>query len=145
MTTALQIVNGAAEHIGLRTAETDLEAFEFQSILDNMNDLLTEWADSGLTPAYVEVTNSTDTVNIERNAVAATKYALAMRIAPSFDRVITQALVINAANSKSRLEASQLHIGEVAYPDSLPIGSGNECSLTQLDRRFYPQNTKDNF
>ena len=35
MTTALQIVNGAAEHIGLRTAETDLEAFEFQSILEH--------------------------------------------------------------------------------------------------------------
>jgi hypothetical protein len=145
MTTVLQIVNGAAIKATIKTAEIDLEAFEFQQILDEMNDLLSEWADSGLTPAFVEVSNSTDTVNIDRNAVSAVKNALAIRIAPQFNKPITQGMVLNANDSKSRLEASQIVIGEVAYPDSLPTGSGNECARTEIERRFYTPNKKDNF
>jgi|TARA_R110000822_G_scaffold95314_9_gene218077 hypothetical protein len=145
MTTVLQIVNGAAIKATIKTAEIDLEAFEFQQILDEMNDLLSEWADSGLTPAFVEVSNSTDTVNIDRNAVSAVKNALAIRIAPQFSKPITQGMVLNANDSKSRLEASQIYIGEVAYPDSLPTGSGNECARTEIERRFYTPNKKDNF
>jgi hypothetical protein len=145
MTTVLQIVNGAAIKATIKTAEIDLEAFEFQQILDEMNDLLSEWADSGLTPAFVEVSNSTDSVNIDRNAVSAVKNALAIRIAPQFNKPITQGMVLNANDSKSRLEASQIYIGEVAYPDSLPTGSGNECARTEIERRFYTPNKKDNF
>ena len=145
MTTAQQIVDGAAVKATVKTAEIELEAFEFQQILDDMNDLLSEWADSGLTPAFTEVSNSTDTVNIDRNAVSAVKNALAIRIAPSFNKPITQGMVINASDSKSRLEASQIFIGEVAYPDTLPTGSGNDCADVSIDRRFFKQNTKDNF
>tara|TARA_R110000744_G_scaffold371735_1_gene482941 strand:- start:43 stop:480 length:438 start_codon:yes stop_codon:yes gene_type:complete len=145
MTTVLQIVNGAAEHVNVRTAETDLEAFEFQQILDNMNDLLSEWADSGLTPAFTEVSNSTDTVNIDRNAVAAVKYALAIRIAPAFTKVVTQALAKNAADSFQKLQASVVYIGRVAYPDTLPTGSGNDCFDGFDDDRFFPANSEVNF
>ena len=145
MTTALQIVDGAAEHIGVKTAEISLEAFEFQLILNNMNDLLEEWNESGLTPAFSSVENSTDTVDIPRAGVAAAKYELAIRIAPAFQKNISQALVLNAAKSLQRLEAAQVFIGQVAYPDTLPTGSGNDCADTAIDRRFFNQNTKENF
>jgi hypothetical protein len=145
MTTAQQIIDGAAVKASIKTAEIDLEAFEFQQILDEMNDMLSEWADSGLTPAFTEVTNSTDTVKIDRNAVSAVKNALAIRIAPSFGKIISQGMVLNANESRSRLEASQIFIGEVAYPDSLPTGSGNDCADSSISRRFYTQNKQDNF
>jgi hypothetical protein len=77
--------------------------------------------------------------------VSAVKNALAIRIAPQFSKPITQGMVLNANDSKSRLEASQIYIGEVAYPDSLPTGSGNECARTEIERRFYTPNKKDNF
>ena len=145
MTTAQQIIDGAAVKASIKTAEIDLEAFEFQQILDEMNDMLSEWADSGLTPSFSEVTNSSDTVNIDRNAVSAVKNALAIRIAPSFGKVISQGMVLIANESRSRLEASQIFIGEVAYPDSLPTGSGNDCADSSISRRFYTQNKQDNF
>ena len=145
MTTAQQIIDGAAVKATIKTAELDLEAFEAQQILDDMNDMLVEWADIGLTPTFSEVTNLTDTVDIDRNAVGAVKDALSIRIAPSFSKPITQGMVLNANASRSRLEASQIFIGEVAYPDTLPTGSGNDCSETSIDRRFFTQNTKDNF
>ena len=142
MTTALQIINGAAEEIGVKTAESALEPADYQVILDRMNDMLLEWSDLGLTPAYSEVFNSTDTVDVERSAVAAIKFNLAIRIAPAFDKLITQALAENARNTKQTLETSVVYIGEVAYPDTLPTGSGNDC-LT--DTRFFDQNKKENF
>ena len=145
MTTVLQIVNGATEKLGVKTAESALEAGDFQVVLDEMNDLLTEWADIGLTPAFVEVGNSTDTVSIDRNAVSAVKNALAIRIAPSFQRIVTPGLAEIARDSLSKLEASQVFIGEVAFPDTLPTGSGNTCADIFNDQRFFPSNQKENF
>lgn len=145
MTTVLQIVDGAAEKLGVKTAESALEAGDFQVIVDEMNDLLSEWSDIGLTPAFKEVTESTDTVDVDRNTVSAIKNALAVRMAPTFQRVITPALAEIARDSLARLEASTDFIGEIAYPDTLPTGSGNDCADVSVDRRFFKQNNKETF
>ena len=102
MTTAAQIVDGAAEEIGVKTAEIALEAADAQSILNRMNDMLLEWADSGLTPAFIEVFNLSDTVNVDRNAVAAVKFNLAIRCASAFQKVITQSLALSASSTDTR-------------------------------------------
>ena len=145
MTTVLEIVNGAAEKLGVKTAESALEASDFQLIVNEMNDLLSVWADKGLTPAFKEVTASTDTVDVDRNAVSAIKSALAIQIAPSFERIVTQALAMIARQSLADLEISTDFIGEIAYPDTLPTGSGNDCGDTAIDRRFFTQNKKETF
>ena len=145
MTTALQIINGAAEKIGVKEAESALESGDFQVILNEMNDLLSEWADLGLTPAFVDVSASTDIVAIDRNAVSAAKNNLAIRIAPSFERIVTQALAKIAGDSLRSLQASQIHIGAVAYPDTLPTGSGNNCSDIFTNDRFFSENKTENF
>jgi hypothetical protein len=142
MTTAAQLIEGAAEEIGVKTAESELEAEDYQMILDRLNDLGFEWADSGLTPAFIEVANRDDIVNIDNNARAAFKFTLAIRIAPAFERIVTPALAANADTALQRLQASVVFIGDVAYPDTLPEGSGNDC-LT--DTRFFPQNQKESF
>jgi len=145
MTTVAQIINGAAEEIGVKTAEINLEPADFQVILNRMNDMLLEWVDSGLVTSYTEVTNSTAVVDIERHAIAAIKYNLAIRCAPAFQKVITPALAALASDTLQRLEASSINIGEVAMPDTLPIGSGNDCVDSFFFNRFFPQNQKENF
>ena len=143
MTTALQIVNAAAEKIGVKTAEIALEASDYQVIFDEMNDMLSEWADSNITPAFTDVLLSTDTVNIERDAVGAVKNNLAIRVAPIFGRQITPSLAAIALQTYNRLLASTVYIGDVAYPDTLPTGSGNDCYTE--DNRFYTPNKSENF
>lgn len=144
MTTVQQIVDGAAEEIFVKTAEINLEPADFQAILTRMNDLGTEWADIGLLPAFVEVLNSTDTVSIDRNAVRAFKFNLAIDCAPSFKRsIVSSELRSNANDALSRLRASQTNI-VVAYPDTLPTGSGNDCGIFSNDR-FFDTNKKENF
>lgn len=145
MTTVKQIIDAAAEEIGVKTAESALESEDYQIILNRLNDLGTEWADIGLTPSFKEVANTTDTVDIDRNAVAAIKYQLATRIAPTFQRIVSPVLAALASGTLDRLEASTAYIGDVAYPDSLPTGSGNDCNSTYLDDRFFSGNEKENF
>ena len=143
MTTALQIVNGTAEKLGVKTAEIPLEAVDYQLILTELNDMLSEWADSGITPTFTEVSRATDIVNINRDAVGAVKINLAVRMAPAFGRAVTPALANSANTSYNRLLASVVYIGEVAYPDTLPLGSGNERCVR--DNRFFDENKSENF
>jgi hypothetical protein len=145
MTTALQIVNGAAEEIGVKTAEIDLEPEDSQKFFERMNDMLTEWADIGLTPGFNEVFDINDDIDIDRNANSAVKFNLAIRCAPSFQKLITPSLTNNADSTFTRLQASTHIIGEVALPDTLPIGSGNQCPDVNIDRRFFNTNKKENF
>jgi len=145
MATMLEIVNDALEELGVKTAELPITNDEFQSGLRRCNDMLTEWQDAGIIVGYNEVTNNTDELELDRNAIAAVKYNLAVRLAPSFDKIVTPALLGVAVSSFSRLEASSAYIGEVAYPDTLPMGSGNRHSNVDTDRRFFPNNKDDNF
>ena len=145
MTTATQIINGAAEEIGVKTAEIALQPGDFQVILDRMNDMLSEWADLGRAPSFVDVSDGADTVSIDRNAVAAAKYNLAIRIAPSFGRVVTPTLTALAGGTLNNLRTSVNHIGKVAFPDTLPTGSGNDCPDSFNEDRFFPSNQPENF
>ncbi len=145
MTTANQIVNGAAVDLGVKTAEIELEADDFQVFFERMNDMLLEWADLGLTPAFQEVFNGIDTLQIESNARAAIKSNLAMRCASAFQKPITLELSSLASDTLEKLQISTSFIGEIEYPDTLPIGSGNECSSSDIDRRFFQQNKRENF
>lgn len=145
MTTALEIINGAAEEIGVKTAEIALESEDFQIILNRMNDMLLEWADIGLTPQFNEVSLRTDTVEIEANARRAVKTNLAIICAPAFQKQVSISLAQSASDSLQRLEASTSFIGEVDYPDSLPTGSGNDCENFGTNRRFFNRNLKENF
>lgn len=145
MTTALDIVNGAAEDIGVKTAEVTLEAEDYQIIFNRMNDMLLEWADIGLTPAFKEVFNPTDVVAIDGNARRAVKANLAVYAAPAFQKIVTPALAEIASVSLSRLQASTDFIGDIEFPDTLPIGSGNQCESVDTYRRFFPSNKDGNF
>jgi len=145
MITVLDIVNGSAEKLGVKSAESALEAGDFQVILNELNDMLSIWADRGLTPAFKVVTDSTDVVDIELSAVSAVKNNLAIQIAPTFQRVVQPSLALIASTTLQQLEASTDFIGEIAYPDTLPTGSGNDCADVAVDRRFFTQNKKETF
>ena len=145
MTTANQMIEAAAEKIGVKESESDLESGDYQVILNEMNDMGVAWADIGLTPAYVEVSDRDDIVNIDASARSAFKNNLAILIAPSFERIVSAALAAVAKSSLDTLRASVTYIGEVAYPDTLPTGSGNDCGDTFRNDRFFDQNKTENF
>lgn len=144
MTTANDLITGAFSEIGISAAETPIEAFMIQDGLDQLNDMAAEWETSGLGLGLVPVENDTDTVRLERGYVAAVKLQLGLRLAPVYERPITQDQAAKASASWENVLRSLSIVTDVEFPSTLPLGSGNECpDIT--DRRFYPDNSKKNF
>jgi hypothetical protein len=144
MTTIREVVEDAFEEIGVKTAEVPLTDDELQSGIRRCNDMLTEWDDIGIIFGYKEVLNGDDAVNVDRNAVGAIKYCLAVRLAPSYQKLVSAALAAISTSTLDRLMASSTDLSEIAYPDTLPLGSGNECP-DYNGNRFFPSNKTDNF
>ncbi|NRA76748.1 MAG: hypothetical protein HRU18_00950 [Pseudoalteromonas sp.] len=145
MATMRVIVQDAFEEIGVKTAEVALTDDELQSGIRRCNDMLLEWDDIGIIVGYTEVLNGDDVVNVERNAIAAVKYNLAIRLAPSFQKLVGAALAALASGTMEVLMASGTDLSNIAYPDTLPLGSGNQCANDGTNQRFFPNNKTDNF
>ena len=145
MATMRVIVQDAFEEIGVKTAEVALTDDELQSGIRRCNDMLLEWDDIGIIVGYTEVLNGDDVVNVERNAIAAVKYNLAIRLAPSFQKLVGAALAALASGTMEVLMASGTDLSNIAYPDTLPLGSGNQCANDGTKQRFFPNNKTDNF
>lgn len=145
MATMRVIVQDAFEEIGVKTAEVPLTDDELQSGIRRCNDMLLEWDDIGIIVGYTEVLNGDDIVNVERNAIAAVKYNLAIRLAPSYQKLVGAALAALASGTIEVLMASSTDLSNIAYPDTLPLGSGNQCANNDTNRRFFPNNKTDNF
>ena len=145
MTTMLEVVQDAFEEIGVKTAEVSLTDDELQSGIRRCNDMLTEWDDIGIITGYNPVLNGSDTLEVDRNAIRAIKKNLAVDLAASFQKPISMDLAAIASSTLDVLMASSSNIGEIAYPDSLPMGSGNSCGNYDLDNRFFTSNKTDNF
>ena len=143
--TMLEVVEDAFEEIGVKKAEVSLTGDELQSGIRRCNDLLNSWVDIGYIVGYNPVINGSDTLEISDSAVGAVKYALATRLAPSYQKPITQSLATIAGSTFETMINAKAYIGEVAYPDSLPLGSGNTCTNYDTDTRFFPNNKVENF
>ena len=143
--TMLEVVEDAFEEIGVKKAEVNLTGDELQSGIRRCNDLLNSWVNIGYIKKYNPVINGSDVMELDDSEIGAVKYALATRLAPSYQKPITQALAAIASSSFDTMLNSNAYIGEVAYPDSLPLGSGNTCTNYDTEARFFPNNKVDNF
>ena len=145
MTTMREVVEDAMEDITVKKAEVALTDDELQSGIRRCNDMLAQWDELGFIVGYNPVINGDDILELEPAAIAAVKAKLAIKLAPSYSKPITAALAENASEAMTMLSIANSHIGEIAYPDTLPLGSGNQCPSTNTDQRFFNQNKTDNF
>ena len=91
MATAESFIKRALTKVGIRASESPLTADEVQDGLDLLNDMLSEWENSGVTMGFLPVENASDEVRVPRNAHSAIKANLAVRTAPEYGRVVQQA------------------------------------------------------
>jgi len=145
MTTAADIIKGSLRRLQVIEDETPIEASEIQDGLEDLNDFGSAHEVGFLALGFAPVENTGDTINIPRGAVAYFKDALAIYIAGQYGAPVSQSLIISHEKTKSAaLNAYQQPI-DVEFPDTLPIGSGNECDLITTDQRFFKPNNKENF
>lgn len=145
MTTMLEVVNDAFEEISVKVAEQALQSDELQSGIRRCNDLLTSWDDIGYIVGYNPVFNGDDDLGIDASTVRAVKANLAVKLAPSFQKPVTLDLRLEANESLDLLINANIFIGKVEFPDTLPLGSGNQGCDFDTDMRFFNNNKDENF
>jgi len=150
MPTVTEIVTGALQLLEIRTAESAITADEAEDGLTALNDMMNEWNVDGINIGYETLDDVEDEVFVTLGSIGAIKSNLAIYIAPEYGRIVTPGLEVRALRSKRSLRAS-IPLNQSQYPDTLPIGSGNEDNNFTpngdspgglRDSRFYPSNTQ---
>ena len=150
MATVLDVVTGALQLLEVQTAESPVEPVESADGLISLNDMMNEWNVDGIDVGYPRegLTSTTDILRVRIGSIGAIKANLAIYFAPEYGRIVTPVLQQRADKGKTALRSS-LAIKSLAFPDTLPIGSGNEDNNDSADgdvpggfnsRRFYPSN-----
>ena len=146
MTTALQVIERAFSKAGVKPSETPLTASEVSDGLDTWNDLLSEWGTNGTLKDAVPVESVNDDLEIPRYAFGAIKANLAIRLAPEYDRQVTQGMAFDATSSLNELVKAGIDLSNVHFPSTLPVGSGNQDDLfIGAQDEFFPMPKKRNF
>ena len=149
-TTVLEILTGALKLLEVNTDESAVTASEGQDGLASLNDMMNEWNVDGIDIGYETLEDTDDFIYVSLGALGAMKANLAVYIAPEYGRTVSLSLEKRANRSKKSLRGS-IPLNSSEYPDTLPIGSGNEeNNFTPdgdspgglRDSRFYPSNAR---
>lgn len=145
MATALHIIERAFSKAEIRASETPLEASEVQDALDLLNDMLSEWDNTGLLKGAEPVDSIDSVVDVPRYSEGAIKANLAIRLAGEYGKEVTQSMAFNATDSVANLVKASVNFADVSFPATLPVGSGNQTEGYYDQRRFYPEQYKPKF
>jgi len=148
MATALDVITKALVLSGVRVAESPLEPSEAEDGLDALNDMLNEWNLDDIDIGFESVDDVQDELFVNAGTLGAIKSNLAIYIASEYGRIVSDALALRARIGKKVVRGS-LSLRPLDFPDTLPIGSGNERNNRVPDgdkgggsvgRRFFPSN-----
>ncbi len=151
-TTVNDIVKGALLLLEVRTAESAVTAAEAEDGLTALNDMMNEWNVDGINVGYESLDDINDELFVDLGAIGAIKSNLAIYIAPEYGRIVSPDLTERANRSKKSLRSS-IKLNPSQFPDTLPVGSGNELTGYSGDgntnangnmrsSKFYPSNVR---
>ena len=136
MATGEQYIKRALIKAGIRSAESPITADEIQDGLEQFNDMMSSQEAAGLVLGFTRLTNATESVTIPDHAQGAVKAALAVYLSAEYGRQASPVLVAEAANLYTQVRRVIVKIPAVAYPSTLPLGSGNGV-YNGLDSVFF--------
>ena len=138
--TARQVVTKALRLIW-RTGENEvIQQYDMDLAIEELNNFMDELEALGVDLDHTTVTDQTDTMTIADGSLGPTKRCLSYRLWELYYRdqpqPITMRMYEDAYNKL--LIAGQAN-AEADFPDSLPVGSGNEGDYIYTEH-FFPQN-----
>lgn len=139
MTTAAQLIEAALEDVVSQGADSEFDQQDYKSALFRLNNMMFAWAADGLNLGYTEVENLSSTLTVPAGAIEAMQANLALKLCPQYGVTAGGELVKMAADGKRTISKIGQSLGDMPYPCTLPIGSGNQ-SISDAWRtsRYYP-------
>ncbi len=145
MATAADIIKGALRRIQVIGSETAIEPDEIADGLEDLNDFGSQNEVGVVALGFTQLSDTGDTVSIPIEAVGYFKDHLAIYMAGQYGAPVSQSLMLSAENSQMAVLNAFQPIIDVEFPDTLPMGSGNDCDQTIEDQRFFDSNSIVNF
>jgi hypothetical protein len=134
---ANRAIEMALQELIVRGSEAPIQADEAQDAILYMNLMMAELAADGINLGYTEVTDLGDDITIPDGALLPMIKNLAFRLGAQFGVDIPRDLAVMAVSGMNTMRNIGVKIIPSQYPDTLPIGSGNEDE-TYNNNRFYP-------
>lgn len=131
------------QELVVQGAESAIVSDESTTAIRYMNRYMTMLDAQGVKLGYAEVTNLSDDITIPSGALMGMIKNVAIMLAPQFDVPVSADLKMAADQGLQAMYTLGAQQREMAYPGTLPIGSGNEGFFSIENDHFYPdqQNT----
>lgn len=126
--TKRQFIEQAFDELGLASYDFDLQPEQLNSALIKLDAMMATWNALAIKinyPLFVESDMDDDTGVLDA-ANEAIYLNLALRLAGSLGKALTQDQKQNAKEAKDALMLSTLNVQKINLPSSLPIGAGNK-------------------
>lgn len=137
--TAGSVIKDALGEIIVLGAEAPIEQADAQAGIRYLNRMMAAFDGDGIDLGYTEVSSLGDVITVPAGAIDGMVAQLAVRLHAQFSGIdpLSQDLIARAISGKNTMRNLTITIGASEYPDTLPIGSGNEWDGSR-DARFYP-------
>jgi hypothetical protein len=136
--TASTVINDALQELLVQASEQPIESVDFETAKRYLNRMMFEFDADGINLGFTQVVKASDPITVAYGAINGIIYNLAMNLATTFDVPVGPELALKAAEGKRIMTKIATTIGPSSYPDTLPIGSGNEGYSTD-SYHFYEE------
>ena len=126
MATAAQLLKAAMQELLVQDVEAPLEPSEYQDAIFYLNNFMFDLDANGIALGFTEVSNLGDAITVPPGAIQGIIKNLAVVLAVQYDVSVPPELYQQAREYMGTLEKLGIANGSIAFPSTLPIGSGNE-------------------
>lgn len=137
METAQSLVKDILQEIFVQADEQSIQSIDFQTALRYLNRYMQQLNADGVSLGWTNLVNPSDVATVPDGAVLGIIYNTALQLAGSYDVEVSGSLVSNAQSSMKTMLSLGVSIGNTEFPNTLPIGSGNEQNYT--NDHFYSE------
>lgn len=139
MATAEEVAKLSLGMINEKDAIAPLTAGEVDDFILMMNNYMLSLDADNITLGYTVVTSATDLITIPKGAIRGLVANMAIEMSPGFDATENPRLDAIARDGYKQMQRLGQSIGDTLFPDTLPIGSGNEGQASNWNwSHFFP-------
>lgn len=137
------LVRDALTKLGIVDYDYDIDPAEFRTGLIAMEVMIASWDARGIKFGYIiaptpEEAKGEDDAGIPDIARKAIIYNLAIEMADSYGKTVSQTTAAGASSGMSDLLSAIQYIPSVQYPRNMPRGSGNTLRFNRWNRFYRP-------
>lgn len=139
--TKQELVDAAFEEIGLPPYTFSIQPEQYQMAMRRMDSMVAEWTERGLQIGYIMESGLNEDSGVALNANSAVYLQLAMRIAPTFGKAVSNESKLSAIAAMDGLWIGAAIPEERQMPGTMPRGQGQRPWRTNYWPFFGKPNT----